>query len=315
MNVKRAIAPQIEKNGLILIAFAMVAIYWVIDSLASGLLFPRTLIVTFVIIYGIFTQTLINSRKAALDDKEKTQQQLIQSESLAAIGQLVAGIAHELNNPLSSTASFIQSDIELINEQEDKREIDHEILADLEFSLKELNRAETIVKSVLGLSRQTQTYAENVNLNKILEDTLRILHNQYSSSDITIVKDFDNNLQDINGNFANLGQVFINIIQNALQALPDNKGFIYLTTRYNNNTNCIEIECRDTGEGIPSEDIKDIFKPFYTTKEVGKGSGLGLYISHEIIKKHGGLITVSSNKDKGTTFLVALPARGEKEDE
>ncbi|MBA3037769.1 MAG: GHKL domain-containing protein, partial [Desulfobacterium sp.] len=185
----------------------------------------------------------------------------------------------------------------------------------LEFSLKELNRAETIVKSVLGLSRQTQTYAENVNINTILADALRVLHNQYSTSDITIVKDFDENLQDINGNFANLGQVFINIIKNALQALPDGKGFIYLKTRYNKDTNCVEIECRDTGEGIPNETIKDIFKPFFTTKDVGKGSGLGLYISHEIVKKHGGLISVLSNKGKGTTFLIALPARGETEDD
>ncbi|MGB5158149.1 sensor histidine kinase [Desulfobacterium sp. N47] len=315
MNFKNTISPQIEKNGLVLIAFAMVILYWVIDSLASGLLFTRILIVSFVIIYGFFTQTLINTRKAALEEKEKSQQQLIQSESLAAIGQLVAGIAHELNNPLSSTASLIQSDIELINEIKDKRDIDHEILADLRFSLREMNRAETIVKSVLGLSRQTQTYAENVNINKILDDALRVLHNQYSSSNIEIVKDFDENLPEINGNFANLGQVFINVIKNALQALPDDKGFIYLKTRYNKETNCIEIECRDTGEGIPNEIIKDIFKPFFTTKDVGKGSGLGLYISHEIIKKHGGLISVSSNKGKGSTFVIALPARGERKDD
>src|SRR5512137_596059 len=120
MSNKTTIRQQIEKNGLVLIAIVMVIIYWFLDSLTSEQTLTRSLIVIFVIIYGFFTQTLINSRKAALEEKERTQQRLIQSESLAAIGQLVAGIAHELNNPLASTSSLIQTDIELINEQKNK---------------------------------------------------------------------------------------------------------------------------------------------------------------------------------------------------
>jgi two-component system NtrC family sensor kinase len=262
-----------------------------------------------VLIYGIFTQTLINSRKAALEEKDRTQQKLIQSESLAAIGQLVAGIAHELNNPLASTSSLIQTDIELLNEQQNKRAVDDEVLKDLEFSLKELRRAEMIVKSVLGLSRQTQTYVEDVDINALLDDTLRILHNQFKESDVIIEKDYETGLPRVNGNFANLGQVFINIIKNALQALPDGKGTISLKTRYSEVTSSVTIECHDTGKGIPVEVIKDIFKPFFTTKEVGSGTGLGLYISHEIIKKHEGLISVSSKPGRGTTFTIDLPAK------
>jgi len=310
MTNKNTFRQQIEKNGLVLIALVMVIIYWVLDSMtASDQLFTRSLIVIFVIIYGFFTQTLINSRKAALEEKDRTQQRLIQSESLAAIGQLVAGIAHELNNPLASTSSLIQTDIELINEQKDKRDIDSELLKDLEFSLKELKRVEMIVKSVLGLSRQTQTYVEDVDIKTIIEDALKVLHDQYKYSEVVIEKDYEENLPRVNGNFANLGQVFLNIIKNALQALPDGKGTIFLKTRYIKETNSVMVECRDTGIGIPTEVINDIFKPFFTTKDVGSGTGLGLYISHEIIKKHEGLISVSSKLGKGTTFTIDLPAK------
>jgi two-component system NtrC family sensor kinase len=304
MTNKNTFRQQIEQNGLVLIALVMVIIYWVLDSMtASGQLFTRSLIVIFVIIYGFFTQTLINSRKAALEEKDRTQQ------SLAAIGQLVAGIAHELNNPLASTSSLIQTDIELINEQKDKRDIDSELLKDLEFSLKELKRVEMIVKSVLGLSRQTQTYVEDVDIKTVIEDALKVLHDQYKYSEVVIEKDYEENLPRVNGNFANLGQVFLNIIKNALQALHDGKGTIFLKTRYIKETNSVMIECRDTGVGIPTEVINDIFKPFFTTKDVGSGTGLGLYISHEIIKKHEGLISVSSKLGKGTTFTIDLPAK------
>jgi two-component system NtrC family sensor kinase len=309
MSNKLSVRQQIEKNGLILIAIVMVIIYWFLDSLTSEQALTRTLIVVFVIIYGIFTQTLINSRKAALEEKERTQKKLIQSESLAAIGQLVAGIAHELNNPLASTSSLIQTDIELLNEQNDKRAVDNEILKDLEFSLKELKRAEMIVKSVLGLSRQTQTYVEDVDINTAIDDALRVLHNHFKDSAVIIEKDYEENLPRVNGNFANLGQVFINIIKNAHQAVSDNKGTISLKTRYSKETNSVTIECHDTGKGIPAEIMKDIFKPFFTTKEVGSGTGLGLYISHEIIKKHEGLISVSSKPGRGTTFTIDLPVK------
>ncbi|MGD1152424.1 MAG: ATP-binding protein [Syntrophales bacterium] len=309
MSEKSAVRQQIEKNGLLLIAIFMVLIYWVLDSLTSDQIFSRSLIVLLVLAYGLFTQSLINSRREALEEKERTQQKLIQSESIAAIGQLVAGIAHELNNPLASTSSIIQTAIEIINEKKDKTDIDTELLNDLEFSLKELKRAESIVKSVLGLSRQTQIYVEDVDINVNIEDALRVLHNQYKDSGVIIEKDFDENLPRVNGNFANLGQVFINIIKNATQALPDGKGTIFLKTRYKRETNTISIECRDTGMGIPENVLKDIFKPFFTTKVVGSGSGLGLYISHEIIKKHEGLISVSSKPGRGTTFTIDLPVK------
>ena len=302
-----SVRKQIESNGLILIALFMVAIYWTFDSLASGQYMTRILIAALVIVYGIFTQTLINGRKQALLEKERTQAQLIQSESLAAIGQLVAGIAHELNSPLASASSFIQTDIELIEEQREKRPVDQEILQDLTYALKELNRTKEIVRSVLDLSRQRQTYEEDVDMNGVLEDALRVLHNTYKSKEVVIEKNYDPHLPVIKGNFSNLGQVLINVIKNALQALPDGKGRIFLSTSYNREADRVVVECRDEGGGIDPSVVRDIFKPFFTTKDVGKGSGLGLYVSYEIIKKHNGEIRVSSEVAKGTTVTIELP--------
>ena len=304
-----SVRKQIESNGLILIAIFMVVIYWTFDSLASGQYMTRILIAALVIVYGIFTQTLINGRKQALLEKERTQAQLIQSESLAAIGQLVAGIAHELNSPLASASSFIQTDIELIEEQPEKRPVDREVLQDLTYALKELNRTKEIVRSVLDLSRQRQTYEEDVDMNGVLEDALRVLHNTYKSKEVVIEKNYDPHLPVIKGNFSNLGQVLINVIKNALQALPDGKGRIFLSTSYNREADRVVVECRDEGGGIDPSVVRDIFKPFFTTKDVGKGSGLGLYVSYEIIKKHNGEIRVSSEVAKGTTVTIELPCR------
>ena len=310
MDNKLSFRKLIEDNGLILIAIFMVVIYWAFDSIASGGQYmTRIMIALLVIIYGIFTQTLINGRKAALLEKEMTQGRLIQSESLASIGQLVAGIAHELNNPLASASSFIQTDIELINEQQDKRKIDQEVLQDLTYSLKELNKTKDIVKSILDLSRQTQTFEESVNMNDVIEDALRVLYNSYKHLEVTIEKNFDPSIPNIEGNFSNLGQVLINIIKNAVQALPDGRGRISLSTSYQHETDRISVECRDDGHGIQPEVMKDIFKPFFTTKDVGTGTGLGLYVSYEIIKKHEGDISVSSEVGKGTTFTIELPCK------
>ena len=309
MDNKLSFRKLIEDNGLILIAIFMVIIYWAFDSISSGQYMTRIMIAVLVIIYGIFTQTLINGRKAALLAQEMTQGRLIQSESLASIGQLVAGIAHELNNPLASASSFIQTDIELINEQQDKRKIDQEILQDLTYSLKELNKTKDIVKSILDLSRQTQTFEESVNMNDVIEDALRVLYNSYKHMQVTIEKNFDPSIPNIEGNFSNLGQVLINMIKNALNALPDGRGKISLSTSYQHETDGISVECRDDGHGIPPEIMKDIFKPFFTTKDVGTGTGLGLYVSYEIIKKHEGDISVSSEVGKGTTFTIELPCK------
>ncbi|MBN1662707.1 MAG: GAF domain-containing protein [Deltaproteobacteria bacterium] len=247
--------------------------------------------------------------RQALEEKEKTQQQLIRSESLAAIGQLVAGTAHELNNPLTSASSLIQTSLDSFSDGGIKDAQTAEIKDDLQYALKEIRRAGGIVGSLLGLSRQTRDYVEPVDVNRLIDDALRVLFNQYKYLDVEIEKIYDESLPTIDGNFANLGQVFINVIQNALQALPEGKGKISLSTRYDEKEDRIVAECRDTGAGIDPGELKDIFKPFFTTKAVGKGTGLGLYISHEIIKRHDGVIHVASEKGRGTRFSIEIPCK------
>jgi two-component system NtrC family sensor kinase len=245
--------------------------------------------------------------RQALEEKDRTQKQLIQSESLAAIGQLVAGTAHELNNPLASASSLIQTSVESIRQWDAVEKARRDVEDDLLFSLNELRRAGAIVKSLLGLSRQTQTYVEPVRINAALDDALRVLHNQYKYLHVDFDKQYEENMPDVQGNFANLGQVFINVIKNAVQALPDGKGKVTLKTRYEKGSDRVIVEIKDTGSGIAVAEIKDIFKPFYTTKEVGQGTGLGLYISHEIVKRHGGTIHVHSESGRGTVVTIELP--------
>jgi len=247
--------------------------------------------------------------RRALAEKEKTQQQLIQSESLAAIGQLVAGTAHELNNPLASTSSLIQSSLESLNDGGMQDANFAEIKDDLQYALKEIKRAGSIVGSLLGLSRQTKDYFEPVDVNRVIDDALRVLFNRYKYMNVDIEKKYEESLPSVDGNFANLGQVFINVIQNALQALPDGKGNITLTTRYDPYRDHVAVECRDTGMGIGADHLRNIFKPFFTTKAVGQGTGLGLYISHEIIKRHEGMIHVMSNEGQGAQVIIEIPCK------
>ncbi len=210
--------------------------------------------------------------REALTEKERTQDQLIRSESLAAIGQLVAGTAHELNNPIAGAMSLVESSVETIAGWKTQAEDREEILDDLRFSLGELRRAGAIIRSLLDLSRQTQTYVEPVDMNRAVDDALLVLYNQYKNLPVEIKKDYEE-LPAVEGNFANLGQVLINIIRNALQALPEGKGEIFLRTRYRAAADTVVIVCRDTGRGIPAASLKDIFKPFFTTKVGGPGYG------------------------------------------
>jgi two-component system, NtrC family, sensor kinase len=246
--------------------------------------------------------------REALAEKERTQDQLIRSESLAAIGQLVAGTAHELNNPIAGAMSLVESSVETIEGWRAQAENREETIDDLRFSLGELRRAGAIIRSLLDLSRQTQTYVEPVDMNRAVDDALLVLYNQYKNLDVEIKRDYEN-LPPVKGNYANLGQVLINILRNAFQALPEGKGEISLTTRYWAAADTVVIVCRDTGRGIPAASLKDIFKPFFTTKVVGRGTGLGLYISHEIIRRHGGQIRVESEEGRGTVLTVELPCK------
>ena len=264
----------------------------------------------------------------ALAERERTQQALIQSESLAAVGQLVAGVAHELNNPLASVSSLIQSALETMGlpyqpitesgaelptinadlVQPLNAEDVSEVADDLAFSLKELRRAKSIVSSLLDLSRQSQSYTEEVSLTVVCQDALRILHNRIKLLPIEVTESYAEHLPRVRGNFANLGQVALNMIQNAVDAFEGKPGQIEVGTAADQGRGVVWFYVKDNGPGIPVHVLPNIFHPFYTTKGVGVGTGLGLYISYEIAKKHGGEVVVETAPGQGTQFRVELPS-------
>ena len=256
--------------------------------------------------------------KKALEEKEKTQDLLVRSESLAAVGALVAGVAHELNNPIASVYSLVQSAVETIEEIPPEQAIEserdseetEELIDDLRFSLKELNRAKDIVASLLGISRQTEEYSEPVAVNDVCKDALKVLYNQYKHTGIEIIEAYEGSLPEIKGNFANLGQVCLNVVSNAIHAVDSGRGRIVLKTWHDQQRGMVIFECEDNGPGISKGVMKDIFKPFFTTKDVGKGTGLGLYISYEIVRRHNGNIFVQNNLHGGATFRVEFPVTG-----
>lgn len=242
----------------------------------------------------------------ALAEKDRSQEQLVRSESLAALGQLVAGVAHELNNPLTSVTSLLQSAQEDLQLCDADHPVDDALLDDLRFADKELARAKAIVASLLGLSRQTQTYEEAVDLNLVVYDALRVLHNQYKHTSLNVIERLSDDLPVLRGNFANLGQVILNILQNAVQAV-DTDGQIILATRYDPGSGRVVFTCEDNGPGIAPDERRNVFKPFFTTKPVGQGTGLGLYICHRIVEKHHGTIDLASADPHGTIVTVKLP--------
>ena len=241
--------------------------------------------------------------------KELTEMQahLIQSEKLASLGKLAAGIAHEINNPLGGVLIYSH----LLLEDTDKNSPHYENLKKI---VKETSRCKDIVKGLLEFARPKEPEMSLVNINEIVERSLSIMERQALFQNIKIKKSYVSNLPRIVADSAQLQQVFVNIIINAAEAMNGN-GILTLSTSLNGDGTFIEIKFSDTGHGIEEEDQKRLFEPFFTTKEVGKGTGLGLAISYSIIQKHQGTIEVKSEVGKGSTFNVKLPVMSEHKDD
>lgn len=247
------------------------------------------------------------SLERLVDERTKA---LIQSESLAAVGRLAAGVAHELNNPLASVMSTIEYQLDHVQSDEQLRD-------DLEFSLHELRRASDIVKSLLDASRQKEEAKELVDIHTPIEDALKVLFNQYKNKKITIIRKFNAEYSLVRGNTPRLCQVFINLLKNAIDAIGEKDGQITIETTNESDPTTGNgpaiiapmVVCRiiDDGEGMNKKDLQNIFKPFFTTKPHGKGVGLGLFIVHEIVKDHNGSIQVDSSPGEGTIFTLIFP--------
>ena len=241
--------------------------------------------------------------------KELTEMQehLIQSEKLASLGKLAAGIAHEINNPLGGVLIYSH----LLLEDTDENSPYYENLKKI---VKETSRCKDIVKGLLEFARPKEPEMSLVNIDEIVERSLSIMECQALFQNIKIKKSCVSNLPKIVADSAQLQQVFVNIILNAAEAMNGN-GILTISTFLNRDGTFIEIKFSDTGHGIKEEDQKRLFEPFFTTKEVGKGTGLGLAISYSIIQKHQGTIEVKSEVGKGSTFNVKLPVMSEHKDD
>jgi two-component system NtrC family sensor kinase len=227
---------------------------------------------------------------------KETQDQLIQAAKLAAIGELAATVAHELNNPLTTILGYT----ELIREEE----ISEGIKKDLEIIEAECLRARDIVRQLLEFSRKRPLQLIELDINDTLQEVIKFLSPNIKKSSIKLLTEFSplpNTLADKD----QIKQVFLNLINNAVQAMPEGGVLTIKTGIHDSN---IFIEVSDTGIGIPKEILPRIFEPFFTTKKE-KGTGLGLSISYRIVESHGGKIYVKSQKGKGTTFKVILPVK------
>lgn len=235
---------------------------------------------------------------------QETQSQLIQSEKMAALGQLAAGVAHEINNPL--TAISMNAAFLLEATQGDEKRI-----RKLKTIEREADRAAAIVRSLLRFSRKHEVEKrELLRLKDIIEDVLCPIEHQLALDNIQIVREFDEGLPRLSVNGNQIRQVLLNLFNNARDAIGRGGRITLRTSIREGKKREHVVEVCDTGKGIAAEDLGRLFMPFFTTKEAGKGVGLGLYISRSIIADHGGGIDVESRVGEGTTFRVRLPSVG-----
>ena len=242
---------------------------------------------------------------------ETKQEQLLQSRKMASIGTFTSGIAHELNNPLNNISLTAESLMEDFSEmtKEEASEMMLEILA-------QADRAGQVVKNLLEFSRTERPLLLELRIDDVLDRTMKLIKNQIMVTGIHLKREYTKNLPPIRGRSQDLQQAFINILLNSIQAMKDLSGENSITIRTGPGPDgYIRIDFSDTGIGIRPEDMKHIFDPFYTTKPVGRGTGLGLSLVYGIIRTHGGYVEVKSEMNIGTTFSIYLPiASNEKKE-
>ncbi|PZX58120.1 sensor histidine kinase [Algoriphagus chordae] len=264
--------------------------------------------------------------KKSIDELKNAQSQLVQSEKMASLGELTAGIAHEIQNPLNFVNNFSELSSELIDEMREELEngdIDEAkaISVDVQQNLDKINqhgkRADAIVKAMLQHSRVSGGNRVSTDVNMLADEFLRLAYHGLRAKDksfnSSMKTDFDPNVGNMDLVAQELGRVLLNLINNAFYAVTDKKSdgkegyepLIEVSTK--KLTDWVEIKVKDNGKGIPKSVVEKIFQPFFTTKPTGKGTGLGLSISYDIVKAHGGEIIVESKEGEGTEFCVRLP--------
>ena len=230
---------------------------------------------------------------------EQTQMQLLQSEKMASLGKLAAGVAHQINNPLGGIILYAGLMLEEYELKDEARE-------DLNRILRDAERCKDTVKELLEFARQTRYEMRPLDINKAIVRTLFLLENQTLFQNIKIERQLDEGIPPVYGDSQQLNHLFMNIILNAAQAMNGN-GTLTVSTRREANNKRAHIAIADTGPGIPPDVMPQIFDPFYTTKKEGEGTGIGLSLVYGIVENHGGSIKAVNREPKGACFFIELP--------
>ncbi len=242
--------------------------------------------------------SLIFEKKEADDRKNELEAQLRHADRLTTIGRLAAGIAHELNNPLGDILGFAQ----LAAKHPDAPE---PVCADLQRIVKSCLNAREIIKKILLFGRRTSPRQASVNFNDLVEEWMDVIDVRCQKKGVEIVLALDRRLPEITGDPFQLNQVLVNIVNNAVDAMPAG-GRLNIKTRTAKGR--VYLEVQDTGIGMNKETLKQVFMPFFTTRDVDRGTGLGLSVVHGIVEAHGGSVKADSHEGKGSTFQITLPA-------
>lgn len=237
---------------------------------------------------------------------KKQQKQIMRAEKLAAMGQLAAGVAHEINNPLGGISNCLKLISTKINKPNPKPKDFKDSIKYLRTSEQELNRCIGIIRNFLSFSRRPSLKPALTDINSIISELVALIEPQTKAQNIMIYKELETDLPQLMVDGPQLHQALMNIILNSLEAMPQS-GELKVRSGYDPKDKTIKIEITDTGYGIPEENLPHLFEPFFSSKPEGKGTGLGLSIVYEVIDEHNGSIEVESELGKGTTFIVKLP--------
>ena len=235
-----------------------------------------------------------------ISDRKRLESQLIQSEKMAAIGQLAAGIAHELRNPLAIVMNALYDLHQIVDGR------NAEVAEDVRIAEEEIGRAQAIIKNLLEFSRESGAELTRLDVNDLLTRTLQLMQKYLQDNGVRVTTELGA-IPPCLANQNAMRQIALNLITNAVQAMPEGGDLTLRTAAV--GPNLIRIEVRDTGVGIPAEHLQDIFNPFYTTKAPGQGTGLGLSVVHSILRRYQGEIRVASAVGVGTTFTIDLPCQ------
>ena len=257
----------------------------------------------------VATTGIFYDLREKISGEKKLKEALIQinrSEKMASLGQLAAGIAHEINNPLTGILLYANLALERLDMADPLRKY-------LETVLGDADRCKDIVKHLLAYSRQQSPVKETFQVNSLIEESLNLIRDQKRFLNIKIVREMSDDMLLIRADKNQLSQVVINLVMNAIDAM-DRKGTLTFRTIFSKSNEKVYIEISDTGCGIPEENLSKVFDPFFTTKEIERGTGLGLSTSYGIVQENGGNISIKETSPMGTTFLIELPLYQPKEE-